>query len=146
MKNLTRRSFVSRAAAAGTTMLGLLAGATGVEAQLVWRASEWKLAEFHKLVRDPAKIKQVYDVVPIGDGTFLNGMKNSLNGLQFGFGIPKEQIKVVGALHGPANMLNYDGYIWNKYQIGEWLHVIDPVTGNRQKETFSTAARIHRNS
>jgi hypothetical protein len=129
MKNLTRRSFVSRAAAAGTTMLGLLAGATGVEAQLVWRASEWKLAEFHKLVRDPAKIKQVYDVVPIGNGTFLNGMKNSLNGLQFGFGIPKEQIKVVGALHGPANMLNYDGYIWNKYQIGEWLNVIDPVTG-----------------
>jgi hypothetical protein len=78
MKNLTRRSFVSRAAAAGTTMPGLLAGATGVEAQLVWRASEWKRAEFHKLVRDPAKIKQVYDVVPIGDGTFLNGMKNSL--------------------------------------------------------------------
>jgi hypothetical protein len=77
MKNLTRRSFVSRAAAAGTTMPGLLAGATGVEAQLVWRASEWKL-EFNKLVRDPAKIKQVYDVVPIGDGIFLNGMKNSL--------------------------------------------------------------------
>ena len=77
MKNLTRRLFVSRAAAAGTTMPGLLAGATGVEAQLVWRASEWKL-EFHKLVRDPGKIKQVYDVVPIGDGTFLNGMKNSL--------------------------------------------------------------------
>ena len=77
MKNLTHRSFVSHEAAAGTTMPGLLAGATGVEAQLVWRASEWKL-EFHKLVRDPAKIKQVYDVVPIGDGTFLNGMKNSL--------------------------------------------------------------------
>jgi hypothetical protein len=53
---------------------------------------------------------------------------------------------VVGALHGPANVLNYDGYIWNKYQIGEWLNVIDPVTGNRQKETFSTAARIHRNN
>ena len=77
MKNLTRRLFVSRAAAAGTTMPALLAGATGVEAQLVWRASEWKL-EFNKLVRDPAKIKQVYDVVPIGDGIFLNGMKNSL--------------------------------------------------------------------
>jgi hypothetical protein len=111
-------------------MLGLFGGATRVaDAQLVWRASEWKLAEFHKLVRDPARIKQVHDVVPIADGAFLNGMKNSLNGLQFGFGIPKEQIKVVGGLHGPANMLNYDDYVWNKYQIGEWLNVIDPVTG-----------------
>lgn len=130
MKNLTRRSFVSCAAAAGTTVFGLFSGATrAAEAQLVWRASEWKLEEFQKLVEDPAKIKQVHDVVPIGDGTFLNGMKNSLNGLQFGFGIPKEQIKVVGGLHGPANMLNYDDYVWNKYQVGEWLNVIDPVTG-----------------
>lgn len=129
VKNLTRRLFVSRAAAAGATMLGLFASATGAgEAQLVWRASEWRLTGFHKLVRDRAKIKQVHDIVPISDGIFLNGMKNSLNGLQFGFGIPKDQIKVVGGLHGPANMLNYDDYIWNKYQIGEWLNVIDPVT------------------
>jgi len=48
----------------------------------------------------------VYDVISISEGAFLNNMKNSLNGLPFGFGIPKEQIKVVGALHGPANMLN----------------------------------------
>jgi hypothetical protein len=48
----------------------------------------------------------VYDVISISEGAFLNNMKNSLNGLRFGFGIPKEQIKVVGALHGPANMLN----------------------------------------
>jgi hypothetical protein len=111
-------------------MLGLFAGATrAAEAQLVWRAPEWKLSEFDKLVRDPAKIKQVHDVVPIADGTFLNGIKNSLNGLQFGFGIPKEQIKVVGGLHGPANMANYDDYVWNNYQIGEWLNVVDLVTG-----------------
>jgi hypothetical protein len=24
-------------------------------------------------------------------------------------------------------MLNYDDYVWNKYQIGEWLKVMDPV-------------------
>ena len=26
-------------------------------------------------------------------------------------------------------MLNYDDYIWEKYQIGEWLKVTDPATG-----------------
>jgi intracellular sulfur oxidation DsrE/DsrF family protein len=32
-------------------------------------------------------------------------------------------------LHGAANMLNYDDYVWDKYKIGEWLNVIDPATG-----------------
>lgn len=129
MKNLTRRSFVSSATAV-MTALGLFGNATHAEeAQLVWKASEWKLAEFQKLLRDPAGVKQVYDVIPISEGKFLDNIKNSLNGLRFGFGIPKEQIKVVGALHGPANMLNYDDYVWNKYRIGEWLNVIDPATG-----------------
>lgn len=129
MKNVSRRSFVS-STVGGMAALSVLATlTTPAEAELVWKASEWKLDEFHKLVKDPAKIKQVYDVRSIGDGKFLNNMKNSLNGLRFGFNVPKEQIKVVGALHGPANMLCYDNYVWNKYQIGEWLNVIDPETG-----------------
>ena len=80
-------------------------------------------------MNDPARIKQVYDVVEIGDGKFLNNIKNSFNGLQFGFGVPERQVKIAAALHGPANMLNYDDYIWEKYQIGEGLKVIDPANG-----------------
>ena len=30
-------------------------------------------------------------------------------------------------MQGPANMLNYDDYIWEKYHIGEWLKVTDPA-------------------
>jgi hypothetical protein len=129
MNNMTRRSLLSRAAV-GLTTLGLFSGAPHeTEGQLVWRASEWKLAEFQKLVNDPSRIKQVYDIVQIGNGKFLNNIKNSFNGLRFGFGIPETQIKIAAALHGPANMLNYDDYIWEKYQIGEWLKVNDPATG-----------------
>jgi len=128
MQNVTRRSFVS-GVAAGVTALGALSGIShDADAQLVWKASDWKLAEFQKLVKDPARIKQVYDVVQIADGKFLNNVKNSLNGLRFGFGVPEQQIKVAAALHGPANMLNYDDYIWEKYQIGAWLKVTDPET------------------
>jgi hypothetical protein len=99
------------------------------EGQLVWKTSEWKLADFQKLVNDPARIKQLYDIVHLGDEKSLNNIKNSFNGLRFGFGIPERQIKIAAALHGPANMLNYDDYIWEKYQIGEWLKVTDPATG-----------------
>lgn len=129
MKNASRRSFVS-SAAAGMTALGFFSGAIpAAEAQLVWKASKWKLADFYKLVSHPARIKQVYDVVQIGEGKFLNNIKNSLNGLQFGFNVPEDQIKIVAAMHGPANMLNYDDYVWKKYGIGEWLNVKDPATG-----------------
>jgi hypothetical protein len=127
--NITRRSLMSRAAI-GLTTLGLFNGAPhAAEAQLVWKTSDWKLAEFRKLLNDPARIKQLYDIVQIGDGRFLNNVKNSLNGLRFGFGIPERQIKIAVALHGPANMLNYDDYVWEKYQIGEWLNLTDPATG-----------------
>jgi hypothetical protein len=129
MNNITRRSLISRAAL-GLTTIGLFSGAPHeTEGQLVWKTSEWKLADFQKLVNDPARIKQLYDIVHLGDEKFLNNIKNSFNGLRFGFGIPERQIKIAAALHGPANMLNYDDYIWEKYQIGEWLKVTDPATG-----------------
>jgi hypothetical protein len=129
MNSITRRSLLSRAAV-GLTSLGLFASAPDeAEGQLVWKTSEWKLAEFRSLVNDPARVKQVYDIAQIDDGKFLNNIKNSFNGLQFGFGIPRAQVKIVAALHGPANMLNYDDYVWAKYQIGEWLHVTDPASG-----------------
>ena len=104
MNNLSRRSLLSRAAV-GFTSIGVFSAALSTsEGQFVWKASEWKLAEFRKLLNDPARIKQVYDVVQIGDGRFLNNIKNSFNGLQFGFGVPKGQVKIAGALHGPANI------------------------------------------
>jgi hypothetical protein len=91
MNNITRRSLLSRAAA-GFTTIGLFSAAPLIsEGQLVWKASEWKLAEFRKLVNDPARIKQVYDVVQIGGGKFLNNIRNSFNGLEFGFGIAEGQ-------------------------------------------------------
>ncbi len=126
---MSRRSFVTRAAT-GVSALGAFGAiAPDAQAQLVATTSDWKLADFNKIVRNPARIKQVYDVIPIGDGKFLNNIKNSLNGLHFGFGIPVDEIKIVAALHGPTNMLNYDDFIWNKYKIGAWLKVTDPTTG-----------------
>ncbi|MHB1020795.1 MAG: hypothetical protein ACYC46_11480 [Acidobacteriaceae bacterium] len=128
MDNITRRSFVSKTVA-GVAALGLLGTAEQpAEAQLVWKSTEWKLAKFQDLVKEPARVKQVYDVAQIGGGKFLNNVKNSLNGLSFGFAVPEKQIKIVAALHGPANLLNFDDYIWEKYQVGAWLNVVDPAT------------------
>lgn len=126
---MNRRTFVSTAAASVAAFATFGNAGRETEAQLVYTKSEWKLSEFNQLANNPARVKQMYDIILIADGTFLNNIKNSLNGLHFGFGIPEEQIKIVAALHGPANMLNYDDFIWNKYRIGSWLKVTDPRTG-----------------
>jgi len=125
---VSRRSFVSTAARSVAALATLGTGCRGIEAQLVYTKSDWKLSDFNLLAKNPAQVKQVYDVTAIANGGFLNNIKNSLNGLHFGFGVPEEQIKIVAALHGPANLLNFDDFIWAKYQIGAWLKVIDPST------------------
>ncbi len=127
MSRMSRRSFVSTATT-GVAALAAMGTVHSAEGQLVYTKSEWKVSEFNQLAKNPARVKQLYDVTRIAEGSFLNNIKNSLNGLHFGFGIPEEQIKIVAALHGPANMLNYDDFIWNKYQIGAWLKVNDPST------------------
>jgi len=126
---MNRRSFVTTATTSVAALVTLATAGRDAEAQLVYTKSDWQLSEFNQLTKNPAWVKQVFDIIPIAEGKFLNNIKNSLNGLHFGFGIPNEQIKVVAALHGPANMLNYDDVIWGKYQIGAWLKVIDPSTG-----------------
>lgn len=126
---MNRRSFVSTATTSIAALATLATSSREAEGQLVYTKSDWRLSEFNQLATNPARVKQVFDIIPIAEGRFLNNIKNSLNGLHFGFGIPDEQIKVVAALHGPANMLNYDDVMWRKYRIGAWLKVTDPSTG-----------------
>ncbi len=112
------------------TALGLFSGDShSAEAQLVWRTSEWKLAEFQKLVHDPVPDQATVRHRADRRWEIPEQHQESFNGLRFGFGIPERQIKIAAALHGPANLLNYDDYIWEKYRIGEWLKVTDPATG-----------------
>ena len=60
----TRRLFLSRATS-GIAALGLFGGVRReVLAQLVWKTSDWKLADFQKLVNDPARIKHFEEEAP----------------------------------------------------------------------------------
>jgi intracellular sulfur oxidation DsrE/DsrF family protein len=123
---ISRRAFVGTGAAA----IGALGvSATAAEAQLVYQHNDWKFAEFDALLKQRARVKQLFDIHAIADGGFLNAIKNSLNGLHFGFGIPADQIKIVVATHGPANVLNFDNSMWAKYRLGEFLKINDPKTG-----------------
>lgn len=124
MIDVSRRSFFAPISGA------LVAAAAGRSAhgQLIYQRSDWNVEEFQRLAAHSARIKQLYDVNNIGNGRFLNSVKNSLNGLEFGFGIPVREIQIIGALHGPANLLNFDDSMWQKYHLGEIFQVTDPET------------------
>jgi hypothetical protein len=129
MNDLTRRSFASRMIA-GIAAFGIVSRLNqSAEAQLVWSTSEWNLTSFNELLHQKARVKQLFDITQVEDGASLAKVKNSLNGLHYGFGVPLDQIKVICGLHGPANLLNYDDYVWEKYRIGAWLKINDPRTG-----------------
>lgn len=125
MSNVSRRDLM---AGAGALCAAIAIPAAG-NAQLVYRHSDWKAEEFQELLHKTARVKQVFDVTAINEGKFLNNIKNSLNGFEFGFSIAPKQVQIVAALHGPANMINYDDSMWAKYRIGEWLSVTDAETG-----------------
>lgn len=125
MSDFSRRSLLSGAVAVAASTIW----SDPVHAQYVWQKSNWQAAEFDALTRLPRRIKQVLHGFAVNDGRILKNVKNSLNGLGFGTGIPDNQIQIVAALNGPANMLNYSDYVWQKYRIGEWVKVNDPKTG-----------------
>ena len=126
MKQLSRRSFVSHAAA-GVALMA--APAAPAAAERVYHTTDWKMAAFQQLLDQPAQAKQLFDMPSIEEGSGFDHMVNSLEGLQFGFGIPVDQIKIVAAIRAKATVLNFNDYIWDKYNVGEMAKVNDPETG-----------------
>lgn len=115
-------------AAAGVAAIAAPALATG-EGSLLFKPRDWHMASFQQLLHQDCEAKQIFDATAIDGGNALGHMVNSLNGLQFGFGIPASGIKLVGAFRGQASMLNFDDYLWAKYRLGETAKIIDPKTG-----------------
>jgi hypothetical protein len=126
MSEFSRRTLLGGAmAAAASTMWN-----EPVHAQYVWQKSDWQqAAEFDALTRSQRRIKQVVHGFGMNDARFLKNVKNSLNGLRFGAGLPADQIQIVCALNGPANAANFSDYVWQKYRIGEFEKEKDPKTG-----------------
>ena len=71
---MNRRSFFG-SAAAGIAAIGLGGEAAPIaQAQLVYAKKDWKIEEFDQLAKSPARVKQVYDIVGVEEGKFLNNV------------------------------------------------------------------------
>ena len=125
MESFSRRTLLGAAATAAASAVFT----DPAHAQFVWQKRDWHSEEFEKLVSSPRRIKLVIHAKPIDGGRFLNNARSGLNGFRYGHGVPLEQVQLVVATNGPANMVNYDDEAWRKYRIGEFTQVQDPKTG-----------------
>lgn len=129
------RSRFLTASAGLVAVAGAPASAAGVPGgtDLVEQRAQFDADAFHAIVGRPAQIRQVIEAIAFKP-TLLNNVKNSLNGLHFGYGHPADQITIAIAGHGPSAAYGYSDYVWQKYRIGEFFKITGaggkPVTRN----------------
>ena len=85
--------------------------------------------EYESITDREVQIRQVYQWPTLTNPIIYGNIRNGLNGFQFSYGIPADQIQVVVQAYASANGAMYDDYIWDTYRMGESLGVKDPATG-----------------
>lgn len=142
---MNRRGFLAAStviAASGATPAQSVPGGT----HLVERRADFDAAAFVAAVARPAEIRQLYEAVAFRPAV-LNSVKNSLNGLQFGFGYAVGKIVIALAAHGPSAVYGYADELWTKYRLGEFFKLTDatgaPIASNaflRKRAAIDAAA------
>lgn len=102
---------------------------------LVERKADFDEATFAAAVGRPAEVRQVYEAVAFRP-TIWNNVKNSFNGLQFGFGYAPDRISIAFAGHGPSAAYGYTDYVWKKYRIPEYFSLTDATGAALQSNSF----------
>ena len=133
---MKRTTFIS-ASATLLAATGGLANAQSVPGgtRLVERKADFDETAFAAAVGRDADIRQVYEAVAFKP-TIWNNVKNSFNGLQFGFGYAPEKIAVAFAAHGPSASYGYTDYVWQKYRIGEYFGLTDAAGAPLRSNVF----------
>jgi intracellular sulfur oxidation DsrE/DsrF family protein len=143
---MKRTEFLVASALAAAS--GTIADADAIPggSNFVERRAQFDMEAFDAVVGRPAKIRQVFEQVAFKPGMW-NNVKNSFNGLQFGYGHAADEITIAVAGHGPSSAFVYTDYIWQKYKIGDYFSAKDAqgntISSNiwlKAKAPFDTSA------
>ena len=117
---MNRKVFLASSAAAAAASSVAQAQNIPGGTHRVERRADFDEQAFATTLGRQAQIRQLYETVTFEPGV-LSSIKNSFNGLQFGFGYPADRIVIALAGHGPSAVYGYSDYIWKKYRIGEFF-------------------------
>jgi len=124
MINRSRFLTASATLVAGAAAPSAAATAIPGGSELVETRAQFDAGAFDAVVGRPAKIRQLFEAVAFKPGLW-NNVKNSFNGLQFGYGHAPDEIAIAVAGHGPSAAYGYSDYVWQKYRIGEFFKIAD---------------------
>lgn len=121
---MKRTDFIAASVLAAAT--GAAADAQGVPGgtNAVERKAQFDMAAFDAIVGRPAKIRQLFEQIAFKPSMW-NNVKNSLNGLQFGYGHSADEIAIAICGHGASSAYGYSDYVWQKYKIGDYFGIKD---------------------
>ena len=131
-----RHNQVSRRAALKVAA-GLAAGsaAFGQTARIGWahdlRPTDpvYAFDEYERIVNRDVTIRMAYEWPNVNNPIIYGNIANGLNGFQFSYDIPPQEIQVVVQAYSSANLAMYDDAAWATYRLGELFNVKDPATG-----------------
>jgi hypothetical protein len=92
---------------------------------LIEASREFDAAAFRHTFDRDADVRQVWDAAAIHP-QLLGSVKNSLNGLTFGFGVPRERIATAVIARNSSTLFLFDSAAWKQYRLGELFAVRDP--------------------
>lgn len=132
---MNRRGFLATSSVLAAS--GTVAAAQDVPGgtHLVERRRDFDAASFARVVGRPARIRQLYESV-VFRPAILSSVKNSFNGLQFGFGYAPGEIAIALAAHGLSAVYGYSDEIWAKYRLGAFFKLTDAAGAPIDSNTF----------
>ncbi|MGH7684181.1 MAG: hypothetical protein ACREMT_07550, partial [Vulcanimicrobiaceae bacterium] len=92
---------------------------------------------FDGAVARPARIRQIWENVALKPGV-LGNIKNSLNGLQFGYAYAPNEIASAVVNHGPSAAYTYGDVLWEKYRIADYVGYNKPVADENPLRVAAT--------
>jgi hypothetical protein len=131
MSDASRRSMNRR-----TALRAVAAGAAVSQLPRVAHAHDlrpndpaYRFDEYERIVNREVTIRQVYEWPNVNNAIIYNNISNGLNGFQFTYDLPADEVQVVVQAYASANLAMYDDTVWAKYRLGEIFKIQDPGTG-----------------
>jgi len=117
---------------------GALADSARPVLDLVEKSGEFDIAAFTRRVSRPANVRPLWDAGKLYP-QILGGVKNSLNGLEFGFGMAADRLATAFVTHNESNVLLYGNDVWTRYNLGQVIGVHDPTGAVVSTNIFAPA-------
>jgi len=104
--------------------------------------SAYAFDDYERIVSRDVTMRMLYEWPNVTNPIIFNNLSNGLNGFQFSYDLPSNQIQVVVQAYATANLAMYDDVVWANYRLGEVFKVLDPTTGEPAIRNIWFASKI----